>query len=81
MELKKKLLFEADITVQKYYEKAWSVMKEVIGKMHQHNKSKRPCRLNVDNKCITLETEIGKKFNEFFHKNWFITAKKDSYSK
>ena len=56
-------------------------MKEVIGKMHQHNKSKRPCRRNVDNKCITLETEVGKKFNEFFHKNWFITSKKDSYSK
>ena len=41
-------------------------MKEIIGKMHQHNKSKLPLKLLVDKKYITLETEIAKKFNEFF---------------
>ena len=34
--------------------------------MHQHNKSKLNCKLFVDKKYITLETEIAKKFNEFF---------------
>ena len=34
--------------------------------MHQHNKSKLPCKLFVDKKYITLETEKAKKFNEFF---------------
>ena len=34
--------------------------------MHQHNKSKLPRALFVDKKYITLETEIPKKFNEFF---------------
>ena len=45
--------------------KTWSVMKEIIRKMHQHNKSKLPCKLFVDRKYITLETEIAKTFNEF----------------
>ena len=34
--------------------------------MHQHNKSKLPHQLFVDKKHITLETEIAKKFSEFF---------------
>ena len=46
--------------------KTWSVMKEIIGKMHQYNKSKRHCKHFVDKRYITLETEIAKKFNEFF---------------
>ena len=41
-------------------------MKEIVDKMHQHNKSKLSRRLFVDKKYITLETEIAKKFNEFF---------------
>ena len=41
-------------------------MKEIIGKVHQHNTSKFPRKLFVDKKYITLETEIAKKFNEFF---------------
>ena len=41
-------------------------MKEIVGNMHQHNKSKFPGKLFVDKKYITLETEIAKKFNEFF---------------
>ena len=40
-------------------------MKEIIDKMHQHNKSKLPCRLFVDRKYFTLGTEIAKTFNEF----------------
>ena len=44
----------------------WSVMKKIIGKMHQHNKSKLPRKLFVNKKYITLETKIAKKFNEFF---------------
>ena len=46
-------------------EKTWSIMKEIIGKMHQHNKSKLHCKHFVDKRYITLETEIAKKFNEF----------------
>ena len=46
--------------------KTWTVMQEVTGKVHQHNKSKLPRRLIVDKKFITLKTEIAKKFNEFF---------------
>ena len=46
-------------------------MKEIIGTMHQHNKSKLPCKLFVDKKYITLETEIAKKFNEFFTERFF----------
>ena len=46
--------------------KTWIVMKEIIGKMHQHNKSKLPRELFVDKKYITLETEIAKEFHEFF---------------
>ena len=46
--------------------KTWGVMKEIIGKMHQHNKSKFPRKLFVDKKYITLETEIAKTFNKFF---------------
>ena len=34
--------------------------------MHQHNKSKLPRRLFVDKIYVTLETEVAKKFNEFF---------------
>ena len=41
-------------------------MKKIIGKMHQHNKSKLPRKLFVNKKYITLETKIAKKFNEFF---------------
>ena len=41
-------------------------MKEITRKMHQHNKSKLPCKLFVDKKYINLETEIAKKFYEFF---------------
>ena len=43
-------------------------MREIIGKMHQHNKSKLPHKLFVDKKYITLEKQIAKKFNEFFTK-------------
>ena len=43
-------------------------MKEIIGKLHQHNKSKLPRKLIFDKKLKTLETEIAKKFNEFFGK-------------
>ena len=46
--------------------KTWSVMKEIVDKMHQHNKSKLSRRLFVDKKYITSETEIAKTFNEFF---------------
>ena len=46
--------------------KTWSVMKEIMGKMHRHNKSKLTRKLFVDKKYITLETEIAKKSNEFF---------------
>ena len=41
-------------------------MKEIIGKMHQNNKSKLPCKHFIDKKCSTLETQIAKKFNEIF---------------
>ena len=41
-------------------------MKEIIGKVHQHKKSKLPRNLIADKKCIILETEITKKFDEFF---------------
>ena len=40
-------------------------MKEVLGKMHQHCKSKLPRKIIVDKKYIALVTEIAKKFNEF----------------
>ena len=40
-------------------------MKEIIGKMHQY-KSRPPRKLFFDKKYIALETEIAKKFNEFF---------------
>ena len=41
-------------------------MKEITGKMHRHSKSKLPRKLFVDNKNITLEKEIAKRFNEVF---------------
>ena len=41
-------------------------MKEIIGKMHQHNKSKLPPKLVVNKKYLTLETETAKKLNELF---------------
>ena len=41
-------------------------MKKKWRKMHQHSKSKLPRKRFVDKKYITLETEIAKKFNEFF---------------
>ena len=41
-------------------------MKEMIGKVHQHNKSKILCKLFVDKRYTTLETEITKMFHEFF---------------
>ena len=46
--------------------KTLSVMKEIVDRIHQHYKSKLPRKLFVDKKYITLETEIAKKFNEFF---------------
>ena len=45
--------------------KTWSDMKEIIGKMQQHNKSKLPRKLFADKKYITLETDIAKTLNEF----------------
>ena len=45
--------------------KAWSVMKEIIGEMHQH-KSKLPRKVSVNEKYIILETQIAEKFNKFF---------------
>ena len=47
-------------------EKTWRVMKEIIGKMHQHDKRKLPRKCFVEKNYITLETEIAKKFNIFF---------------
>ena len=41
-------------------------MKEIIGKVHQHNKSNLPHKPFVDKKYITLEATIAKKFNKFF---------------
>ena len=41
-------------------------MKEKISKMHQLNKSKILRKLFIGKIYITLETEIGKKFNECF---------------
>ena len=46
----------------------WSIMKEIIGKMHQHNKSKLPRKLLADKKYITLETEIVKSSMNFSQK-------------
>ena len=40
-------------------------MKEIISNMHQQNKLNLPCKLFLDKKYITLETEIAKKLNEF----------------
>ena len=48
------------------WKKYVSVTKEIIEKMHQHNKSKLALRHINDKKCITLELEIAKKFNELF---------------
>ena len=42
----------------KTYSKRCSVMKEIIGKMYRHSKSKLPRKLFVGNKYITLEKEI-----------------------
>ena len=41
-------------------------MKEIIGNIHQQSKSELPRKLFVDEKYITLETEIAKNFNKFF---------------
>ena len=41
-------------------------MKEIAGKMHQHRKSKLPCKLFVGKKYINLEIEVAKKYNRFF---------------
>ena len=41
-------------------------MKEIMGEIHQNGKSKLPRKPFVDKKYITLETEIAKKFDEFF---------------
>ena len=42
-------------------------MKEIVGKMHQHNKSKLPRKLNaMKNILLQRQREIPKKFNEFF---------------
>ena len=41
-------------------------MKEIIGKIHQHNKSKLPRKRFVYKKDTTLETERAKKLNTFF---------------
>ena len=66
MEVKEKLAFEGNITVQNNMKKTWGIIKEIIRKMHQHKKSKLPRKLFVDKKYISLEIEIAKKFNEFF---------------
>ena len=41
-------------------------MKQIIDTMDQHKKSKLSHNLTGDKKYIILETEIAKKFNEFF---------------
>ena len=46
--------------------KTWRAMKEMLGKMHQHNKSELPLKITVDKKYIALVTEIAKRFDEFF---------------
>ena len=46
--------------------KTWNVIKEIMGKMHQHNMSRLPRKLIIEKKFITSETEIAQKFNEFF---------------
>ena len=51
-------------------------MKEIIAKIHQHNKSKLTGKFFVRKKCITLETEIAKKLNEFFTKIGLSLARK-----
>lgn len=40
-------------------------MKEIIGKAHQHKKSKLPRKLIFHKKCIILETEITKSLMNF----------------
>ena len=63
---KKSYFWKKILQYKNNLKKTWSVMKEIIGKMHQHNKSNFPRKLFVDKKYITLETKIAKKFNEFF---------------
>ena len=48
-----------EVLQYKNMKKTWSVMKEIIGKMHQHGKSKLPRKLFVDKKYITLEKKIA----------------------
>ena len=43
-------------------------MKEIIGKMRQHNKSNLHCKLFVEKKHIILETEIAKSSMNFSQK-------------
>ena len=64
--LKKSYFSKKILQYKNNMKKTWSVMKEIIGKMHQHYKSKLPHKLFVDKKYITLETEIARKFNEVF---------------
>ena len=51
-------------------------MREKIGQMHQYNKFKLPHKLFVHRKYVTLETEIVKKFNEFFTEIGLSLARK-----
>ena len=44
--------------------------------MHQYNKFKLPHKLFVHRKYVTLETEIVKKFNEFFTEIGLSLARK-----
>ena len=48
------------------WKKTWSVIKDIMAKMHQHKKSKLFCKLFVDKKHITLETKIANKLDAFF---------------
>ena len=53
-----KSYFLMQILQYKNMKKTWSVMKKIIGKMHQHGKSKLPRKRFVDKKYITLEKKI-----------------------
>ena len=52
----------------------WSVMKEILGKMHQHDKSKLPRKRFVVKKYITLETEMNfsQKLVHHFQDRFFL---------
>ena len=52
----------------------WSVMKEILGKMHQHDKSKLPRKRFVVKKYSTLETEtnFSQKLVHHFQDRFFL---------